>query len=520
MLKLINNQGFKWINQNKIWFKGHMFKGNHLRSVETIYTELELVEEIDDFKKWLKSTNGCFSVVFEKNESIFAAVDIIRSLPLFYSIVNGQLVITDNPVQVFSSSSRFSMDACIELESAAYVTGNQTLFEGVLQLQAGEYLFYQNNQLITGYYTDINYNLISTSGIKDLKHQLTKILNHSFTKLLNSVKDKQVVVPLSGGYDSRLIVLMLKKMGHSNIITFTYGRKGSFELENSKKTAEILNLPWIFIDYNNALINNYLQDDIFKKYMHFAGKASSMFYMQDYFAVKYLHDNKLIEKNAVFVPGHSGDVIAGSHLRETLSYAKNRKPILNQIYSATFNQNNSLKSRKYFFGLIDSFIKNMKTYTFGYQAFEHWDYIERQAKFIVNSASVFDYFGYEYRLPYWDLELVDFFRTVPFEYKIYKKLYNSVLEDIYFRPNQLHFKKEIQASAFQVKKQQIKNRIKPLLPNKLKLKYLEKNDWMAYSLITKEMLDDLKNRGIKYKFKADVYNSIISKWYVESFKDC
>ena len=60
----------------------------------------------------------------------------------------------------------------------------------------------------------------------------------------------------------------------------------------------------------------------------------------------------------------------------------------------------------------------------------------------------------------------------------------------------------------------------PFDPNFSKLKYLEKNDWMAYSLITKEMLDDLKNRGIKYKFKADVYNSIISKWYGESCKDC
>jgi len=33
------------------------------------------------------------------------------------------------------------------------------------------------------------------------------------------------------------------------------------------------------------------------------------------------------------------------------------------------------------------------------------------------------------------------------------------------------------------------------------------------------MLDDLKNRGISYQFKADLYNSIISFWYLTCFED-
>jgi hypothetical protein len=41
---------------------------------------------------------------------------------------------------------------------------------------------------------------------------------------------------------------------------------------------------------------------------------------------------------------------------------------------------------------------------------------------------------------------------------------------------------------------------------------------MAYSPITKVLLDDLAKRNIPYDFKGDFYNSIISKWYVESIK--
>ena len=52
----------------------------------------------------------------------------------------------------------------------------------------------------------------------------------------------------------------------------------------------------------------------FKEYYKFASNHISVFGTQDYFAVKYLHDNKIINDDAIFVPGHSGDFLGGSHL--------------------------------------------------------------------------------------------------------------------------------------------------------------------------------------------------------------
>ena len=167
--------------------------------------------------------------------------------------------------------------------------------------------------------------------------------------------------------------------------------------------------------------------------------------------------------------------------------------------------------------MIKNFIKEKESSITAWQLFEYWDFMERQAKFIVNSSSVFDFFGYEFRLPYWDKSLTSFFNSQSFENKIYKKLYNNTLEKMYFEPFKLNFKKELQASRFQVLIQQLKNRIKPHLPKRIKEKYLKKNDWMAYSIITQEMLNDLNKRGIEYSFKADGYNAIISYWYLTFF---
>jgi asparagine synthetase B (glutamine-hydrolysing) len=55
--------------------------------------------------------------------------------------------------------------------------------------------------------------------------------------------------------------------------------------------------------------------------------------------------------------------------------------------------------------------------------FEYWDLQERQAKFIVNSVRVYESFGYEWRLPLFDAELMDFWARVPLRGRVGRRLY-------------------------------------------------------------------------------------------------
>ena len=47
-------------------------------------------------------------------------------------------------------------------------------------------------------------------------------------KLSKSCEGKQIAIPLSGGYDSRLIASGLHKIGFKNVICFSYGLKKKF----------------------------------------------------------------------------------------------------------------------------------------------------------------------------------------------------------------------------------------------------------------------------------------------------
>jgi len=519
MIQLFNNYGFKWQNKSNCWFKGYVFDGDILKTDDEIFSDLELIENKEQMSNWLTNSNGCFSVIIENMDIVILAVDKIRTFPIFYSIENKSIVVTDDPVTVYRKSKQIFKQAEIELETAGYVTGKNTLINEVFQVQAGELITYHKKQIESTFYANFFVQKIDHSPFKLLQEKLSDSLETAFKRLINSLGGRQAVVPLSGGYDSRLIAAMLKKYGYQNVYTFTYGRAGNKELENSQKTAKALGFPWIFIEYNENLINGFIHDIRFFDYCNFAGKASSMFYMQDYFAVKYLHENKLIDSDAVFIPGHSGDSIAGSHLQASISEKVDKKTLIDIIYKKTYSQNIQKKYRKPLHHIIENYIQNLPAHMLAYNILESWVFSERQAKFIVNSANVFDFYGHEYRLPFWDCDLVSFFKTIPFNYKLFKTIYIKTLKETYFKTYSIDFNKELQVNKLDIRKQLIKNKLKEFLPIKVKRQLLEKNDWIEYRFVTNVLSQDLESKEIKFVFKADAYTSIISKWYVEYLKE-
>ena len=58
-------------------------------------------------------------------------------------------------------------------------------------------------------------------------------------------------------------------------------------------------------------------------------------------------------------------------------------------------------------------------------AIELFDFNERQAKFIVNSVRAYEFFGYQWRIPLWDVELMDFFLKIGLEQRIQQRIYIS-----------------------------------------------------------------------------------------------
>ena len=87
MIKLFYNDGFKYKHKDNAYIKGYFYKEFDNLSAEDVFNELSDIKNEKDFSSFLKSIDGCFQIIFETKEKIFAAVDFIRSMPLFYTTV-------------------------------------------------------------------------------------------------------------------------------------------------------------------------------------------------------------------------------------------------------------------------------------------------------------------------------------------------------------------------------------------------------------------------------------------------
>lgn len=521
IILLKNNHGFLWYSSETISIKGSFFdKKNNYYEGEKMLSFFDLTENLNDFLKKIKEINGIFTVLLKLENKIFIACDITRIFSLFYSHKNGELFISDNIdyLKEKINISEIDQQASEEFLASGFTIGKKTLLRNIYQLQSSEYIFFDNNSIIDqGFYFSYATKNTNSKPFELLKEQAINSFENSFKRLIKSLNNRQVVIPLSGGYDSRLIAVMLKKYNYNNVVCFTYGKKDNIEIENSKKTAKALNYKWIFIEHTKGLIKNYINSSIFKEYASYTGKYSSMPYLQEYVAVKYLSENKLIIDDAIFIPGHSGDFLGGSQFKKVIPSNLSFKKISEIILKKKYYYNKTLKPSKLKIAKnINDQIRLFDTYCFSkipHTVFEDYDLKERITKIIFNSSNIFTFFKYEHRFPFWDKELLTFFKKIPLEHKKMKYLYDDILTNYYFEMFNVNFKKEIQPTNHDILIQKIKESFKPFIPYFIKKYFLQKNDWLNSLELTNEMKESLQKNKIIYNKNIEAFNELNILWY-------
>ncbi len=528
MIKIIltDNKANQWYQKENIYVKGFLFdKNEKLFKGNDLCNFFNSVNHINELKQLLTTAHGQFSVIIRVHQGVIFAIDHARHYPLFYLLNTNDLIVSDsaNRLTHFLSDTdkKIRNESVSEFLCTGFVTGNNTLFQDIYQVRAGEILSYINGQITALEYH--RYSICKPVNIEynQLFSKARHLLNNCSERLVRTLENKTAVIPLSGGYDSRLIAVMLKNAGYNNVICFTFGRTGNNEIAISKKVAHILGFQWIFIPYNQQLIDHFLEDALFNDYYPYAAEGASMFFMQDFFAIKYLATHHLIPSDSVFIPGHSGDALGGSQLNKHFVkpyYSLNQ--LAHKIYHDKFIYNTQKKDFK---NLSLSNIKKdisleYKQGALPYSIYENWDYKEKLAKFIINSCRVFNFFGYQYRLPFYDRNILDFFAHVPYNFKKDKTFYDDLLTNCFFEKHKLNFKNELQPSQLTIKIQKIKNLFKKMMPGLIIEKILIKHDWNFYYNITNEFKKDLKQKKKKVKVSISGFNTIIIQWYINQIK--
>ncbi len=540
------NNGYRWINNNGIHFKGFFCNqyGKYYEGSHAIQ-QIQAVENTNELVGMLQNVHGSFTIIINTSEQTIIAIDQMSQFPVFYTHTDNRWLISDSVSELLKHKANWHInrEAIPEFLSAGFVMGNETLIEDIYRVKPGAIICLSNashdenkSHIHATEWHNFLPQAYSLSNTSTPEEDFLSILDRITAKLLNSLHGRTLVLPLSGGYDSRLIACMLRKAGVKDVICFSYGRPNP-ESALSEEVAKRLGYKWLFTDYSLMDTSGYIDDPLFHDYCQYAGNHTSMPYLQEYFAVKYMKDKQLIPDNSTFLPGHSGDFLGGSYVDIAARYSGKEQNLPSHIASIYFPFLPLTRSER---NIIEARLKKWleahptpaSQVEEGYAPIvEDWDVKEKLAKFIFNSSSVFPYFGYELRFPLWDAEMQTFFRKLPYKLRSNKFLYDKTLEDRIFKPMNVYFgDEELKPSGRppkakghmscgpQIIADKAKQWTKRIMPFFLLEKLLRKNDWICYQQFTKEMVKEMNKDGCDVPKRFNRYNALICQWYLCNIK--
>lgn len=423
---LVENKGYNWTDKDGVFFKGYFQYDNNLkvyRGYDAI-NELKNIETKTGLIDFCRKCDGVFAIIILKKEdnSVLVATDRARSLPIFY----GCDCVSDSAEAIRESlgipKDRINESSYLEFMSNDYLFGHKTMYSEIGQLDLGEVgeITASGTHLEKYYY---HLSPVKKDDKKIIKERLTNASYSAFRRIKEAIGDRQVVLSMSGGYDSRFVGCMLKNVDVENVLCYTYGKKESFEVKQSKHNAEALGYKWVFVEYTDDAVKGCL-DEVGLEFINSYHGHDYTMYLQNFPAVRFLVENNMIDGNAVFLTGLCGDMPTGNYIQpfeETKQY--NDEAVANRLYNLLFTRyemDDSFKDE--WLKWIKEDIKSLPIKVRDYQSFvSAVDCIYTgtcHAHCFLHMNSVHSFFGHEWLLPYWDKELLNTWYSIPAEYRI------------------------------------------------------------------------------------------------------
>lgn len=372
-------------------------------------------------------------------------------------------------------------------------------------LKLGYFLNYKNEEY------DFDFSIIDKEKYQDLRE--SELLEIGSRLLLNSVnkrfiENKNHIVPISGGLDSRAILSgLLQCTEAKNIETYTFGTPGTLDYDIGNYVAKKLGTnhsSFPLTDYRYSL------DDL----LDVSKRINQQTVLFHHAPVQEI-EKKYGE--AIIWSGFMGDPLAGSHLSNIeFSTVQEEKRVF--VHENTYVKSTNLMndSEECFYDLIDYTLNDNRQVTLK----EEIDFINRQLKFVAPHVLMK---GFEYEKPFLDKDWQEFILSVDNKYRLNQNLYNKILLRTFPQEFSLKTKNNfglpLSANKSRVLAKRVSNKMKRMLPGRnINTNYLDFN----YAIrnrndlkhIVYENIMDLKNRKVVDWIDIDnIWSNHINKKY-------
>ncbi|MDO5721352.1 MAG: asparagine synthase C-terminal domain-containing protein [Actinomycetaceae bacterium] len=255
----------------------------------------------------LRQRSGHWARIEADDRQVRLYTDRIMSFPLYYARSGDQWVVGGDVYQVAQAANRQTRNenAARELLNCAHTLSHHTLFDGVYAVEAGTRVTLTADGVSRHCWGQPRYATAGTTDARQFGEEFDRELTKAFADAVQNLGGKQVVVPLSGGIDSRLLVLYLRKVQAPNVIAFTYGKPGSREVETSRAVAEKLGIPWHGVELPTNQMRATWNSSEGGQFARATWSGFALPHVQDWWALRQLRAKGVLRPGDVVFPGHT-----------------------------------------------------------------------------------------------------------------------------------------------------------------------------------------------------------------------
>ena len=262
----------------------------------------------------IKHFKGMFAFAIWDGEKLFCARDHFGIKPLYYTKQNDLFIFASESKALlpFLPTIKTNRQAFTEYVTFQFPMGEQTLFEGIFQLEPAHAMLITSGGEKIWRYWDVEYHIDDSHRPQYYFDKLQELINESIKLHLRS--DVDIGAYISGGIDSSLIGILATKE-KNRALPFFHGRfledKAYDESEYAQLAAQLCGTSLQMLDMTAHDFANHFSKIMYHLDFPVAGPGVFPQYMVSEMASKHVK---------VVLGGQGGDEIFGGYARYLIAY--------------------------------------------------------------------------------------------------------------------------------------------------------------------------------------------------------
>ncbi|MGH2570258.1 MAG: hypothetical protein ACRDGR_03465, partial [bacterium] len=269
---------------------------------------------------------------------------------------------------------------------------------------------------------------------RDRFDQLDEVLRGVSHRLVESLDGRLLVIPLTGGYDSRLVAMMARSVGYDRVLCLGSQRRSHWEARISSEVAERLGFEWVHFGYEPHQWSAWFRSEERRRYTRDADGLCALPSIVEWPALLELRRSGRVPEDAVIVPGHYGNFVTGSSTPEDPAgdghsglEAAIRDALLTRYCLNAWPR--AAAGRALLSSVRDAVQQAAGGAADPDEIVDRWEWREYQAKQVGLCVRAYESCGFEWRLPLASNELVGYWRGVSRAERFENRLHRRYVEE-------------------------------------------------------------------------------------------